>query len=72
MSDLSAAQRYERNSQRVQVKIAKLQTLLAYHAKQQAADPKSYAYAGDLAYVREQLDHAISFLTGDEDTEGAQ
>lgn len=71
MSDLSAAQRYSKNSQQVQVKINKLQTLLAQHATQQAADPKSYAYAGDLAQVREQLDNAIAFLTGDESLDAA-
>jgi len=63
----TAAQAYEENARAIEALMHTLKNELFRHKHQAAAEPKSWGWCGDLAHVRELLDQAVSFMTGEEE-----
>ena len=62
----TAAMLYEERTQEIRQQLARLDALLSEHQRQ--ADGRiNYAHAGDLSYVRQELNTIINFLEGKDD-----
>jgi hypothetical protein len=63
----TAAQAYEENARAIEALTHTLKNELFRHKHQAAAEPRNWGYVGDLAHVRELLQQAVSFMTGEEE-----
>jgi hypothetical protein len=63
-STLSAAERYALEAAVIERQLIELKEKLAAHKKRQAADPRNWGYAGDLAHVATKLDELLPALGG--------
>lgn len=53
---------YARRRSQIEAKLARLEKGLEAHHERAAQEPKNWGYAGNLAYVEDLLDQALSFL----------
>ncbi len=58
----TATESYEREAAVIERQLIELKEKLAAHEKRQAADPRNWGYAGDLAHVATKLDELLQFL----------
>ena len=63
----TATQAYEENARAIEALMHTLKHELFRHKQQAAAEPRSWAFAGDLAHTRELLQQAVNFMTGEEE-----
>lgn len=63
----TAAEAYEQNARAINALMDTLKHELFRHKHQAAAEPKSWGYVGDLGHVRELLEQAANFMTGEEE-----
>ncbi len=59
---LSATERYALDAAVIERQLIELKEKLAAHKKRQAADPRNWGYAGDLAHVATKLDELLQTL----------
>ena len=60
----TAAEAYEANRRDILAMIDMLRTELAVHAQHAAAQPRNWAFAGDLGSVRRRVLEVLIFLSG--------
>ena len=60
----TAAEAYEANRRDIILLVDLLKTELEQHAKQAAAEPRNWGYAGTLGSVRRRILEALTFLSG--------
>jgi len=63
----TATQAYQENMTAIEETLKKLQAGLKKHRREQAKDPRSYAYAGDLSYVADLVQQAARFINGEDE-----
>jgi len=63
----TASQAYAENMEKIRETLKKLKTGLRKHQREQAKDPRSYGYPGDLSYVADLLEQAARFICGEEE-----
>jgi len=67
----TAAQAYERNTRDINAMIEFLKMEMEKHAERQAAEPRNWGFAGDLAQIRQNLKETLVFAMGARDEEVA-
>ena len=63
----TAAQAYAENVMAINALMVTLKNELFRHKHQAAAAPTDWSWVGDLAHVRELLEQAVTFMTGEEE-----
>jgi Flp pilus assembly protein TadD len=61
----TAAEVYDERDAAITAVLNRLQDGLAAHRREAHADPKNWGFVGDLGYVLDRLDEAVSFIRGE-------